>query len=151
MPDKTLERLNAHRDWANALYVEWFAGQTEFEPYCHKMFSHILLAEEVWLGRILERPHRGPWECLLSPAEMESMHKQHKGDWEKVLGGGAGLLERVFSYRRYNGVEASSSIVDAFTHVCTHGIYHRGQVASAAARAGLKIPSTDFILFADLG
>ena len=146
-----LERLNAHRDWANKIMIDWQAGLAEPEPYCHKMLSHILLAEEVWLGRIFDVPHRGPWAALLESEEMESMRRAHRAGWEEVLTGAAGPIERVFHYRRYNGVEAASSIADAFTHVCAHGAYHRGQLAAQAARAGLKVPSTDFILFADLG
>jgi uncharacterized damage-inducible protein DinB len=145
-----LERLNAHRDWANSLLIDWQAGLADPEPYCHKMLSHVLLAEEVWLGRILDKPHRGPWAAILPVEEMRAMRAAHRSDWEKVLQGAGGPLTRVFSYRRYNGDEASSSIADSFAHVCAHGAYHRGQIAAQAARAGLKVPSTDFILFADL-
>jgi uncharacterized damage-inducible protein DinB len=150
MPEPMLERLNAHRDWANGILIDWHVAQAEPEPYCHKMLSHVLLAEEVWLGRILGTPHRGPWAALLPPSEMESMRAAHRAGWEDVLNGAGGPLTRVFGYRRYSGAEASSSIADAFAHVCAHGAYHRGQVAAQAARAGLKVPSTDFILFADL-
>jgi uncharacterized damage-inducible protein DinB len=149
-----LARLDAHRDWANGILIDWFgalaAGGSAPEPYCHKMLSHILLAEEVWLGRILDRPHRGPWAALLEPGEMRAMRASHRAGWEQVLAGAAGPLERVFAYRRFSGAEASSSIADSFAHVCAHGAYHRGQIAAQAARAGLGVPSTDFILFADV-
>jgi uncharacterized damage-inducible protein DinB len=151
VPEPVLERLNAHRDWANGILLDWQASLAEPEPYCHKMLSHILLAEEVWLGRILDKPHRSPWAALLPSAEMETMRAAHRAGWEGVLAGAAGPLARVFAYRRYTGAEAASSIADALTHVCAHGAYHRGQIAAQAARAGLKVPSTDFILFADLG
>jgi uncharacterized damage-inducible protein DinB len=143
-----LERLNAHRDWANGTMIDWHAAQAEPEPYCQKMLSHILLAEEVWLGRILEKPYRHPWAALLPVDEMRSMREAHRAGWERLLAGAQGPLDRVISYRTFAGGDMSSSLIDSFLHVCSHGAYHRGQIAAQAARAGLKIPSTDYILFA---
>jgi uncharacterized damage-inducible protein DinB len=143
-----LQRLNAHRDWANGILIDWHVSLPEAEPYCHRMLSHILLAEEVWLGRILEKGHRSPWAALLPAEEMQAMRAAHRADWADVLAGAAGPLERLITYRTFAGGDMVSSIADSFMHVCTHGVYHRGQVAAQAARAGLKVPSTDYILFA---
>lgn len=153
MADKTLERLNAHRDWANNLYVEWFATLPAEDAYCRKMLTHVLIAEEVLLGRIFGRPNRDPWGTPLSGEEMRSLRQAHKTAWEEVLNGSVGDLSRVLHYKRLNGDPDSSTLLDMVTHTCMHGMYHRGQIAAHAARIwpdGPKLPPTDYIVFSRL-
>ena len=56
----------------------------------------------------------------------------------------------VVRYTRFGGESCESVVSDIATHVCTHAVYHRGQIAAQAARAGLKCPPTDFIVFSRL-
>jgi uncharacterized damage-inducible protein DinB len=153
MPNPTLNRLQAHRAWANRLVLDWYrglpgsGGEPPPDPYCFKMLSHILMAEAVWLGRIRGVPAGGPWDVL--PAEaLEPLRLANEAGWEAVQ---ASDTNRVLDYRLVNGREGRSSVADMILHVCAHGAYHRGQVAAQAARVGLpQIPSTDFILFSRL-
>ena len=59
-------------------------------------------------------------------------------------------LSRRVRYRRLSDGESESALADIATHLCTHGMYHRGQIAAQAARVGLKCPPTDFIAFSRL-
>ena len=140
-----LERLHAHREWANRLLIEWYLGLPQPEEYCLKMLSHILLAEKTWLLRLEAKPTPEVWEPL--PAgELKPLSEANNEEWRKVL---RMDLSRTFRYRRQTG-ESESTLADIATHVCTHGVYHRGQVAAQAARIGLHCPPTDFIVFSRL-
>ena len=140
-----LERLHAHREWANHQIIEWYTGLPQPEEYCLKMISHILLAEETWLLRLQARPTPEVWQ-LLPVEELKSRSEANNAEWRKVL---LADLSRKFRYRRLTG-ESESILEDIATHVCTHGVYHRGQIAAQAARVGLHCPPTDFIVFSRL-
>jgi uncharacterized damage-inducible protein DinB len=146
-----LDRLNAHRAWANGLYVEWIRMPEAREEYCVKMLSHVLRAEEAWLVRLRgEIPENKIW-TLVSPDEMDSLRIANDAGWKTALAGAWGGMERVMRYRRFDGTEMESSIGDIASHVFMHGMYHRGQIAARAAQAGLpKVPGSDFIVFARL-
>jgi uncharacterized damage-inducible protein DinB len=146
-----LDRLNAHRAWANGLYVEWIQADEAREEYCVKMLSHVLRAEDTWLIRLRgEVPENKIW-TLLSPEEMRPMRLANDAGWSAALSGAWGDLDRVLRYRRLDGTEMESSIADIASHVFMHGMYHRGQIAARAAQAGLpKVPGSDFIVFARL-
>ena len=157
MAETALERLNAHRNWANGLYVDWYLrleeGLPEGDAYCLKMLTHILLAEEAWLGRIRGTSYRNTWGPPLSSLELGSLPTMRQAAWEEILAGSAGALTEVIHYKRFDGTPDSSALVDIVTHACTHGMYHRGQIAAYAARTfpeGPKIPPTDFIVFSRL-
>ena len=151
-----LSRLNAHRAWANRLYVEWAVAQASSPSfrassdgeYCLKMFSHVLRVEAVWLMRLAGGvPENRIWESV--PHEnMESLRAANDSGLESAL---LGDLSRVARYESFGGVAMETSVADILTHACTHGMYHRGQVASRAAQAGLpNVPGTDFIVFSRL-
>lgn len=147
MPNPVLDRLNAHRAWANRLVLDWHLALPAPEEYCHKMLSHVLAAEAVWLARIRGAKPGGPWDPF-SAEELDPLRLANDAGWEEVL---ASDTDRVLDYRLVNGQGGRSSVADMILHVCAHGAYHRGQVAAQAARAGLpRIPSTDFILFTRL-
>jgi uncharacterized damage-inducible protein DinB len=150
-----LARLNAHRAWANALHVEWAAAQSTRSAsfasspdgaYCLKMLSHVLRAEEAWLTRLRGAvPENKVW-IEVPVAEMDALRAANDAGLEAALGEDPA---RVLVYSRFDGTPMESTVADILTHVCTHGMYHRGQVAARAAQAGLpKLPATDFIAFA---
>ncbi len=138
-----LERLHAHREWANQRILEWYFALPQPEEYCLKMISHILLGEETWLRRIHGEPNREVWQTL-SAEDLRPLSEANNAGWRNVL---KSDLSRRIRYRRLSDGESESTLADIATHLCTHGVYHRGQIAAQAARAGLKCPPTDFIVF----
>ena len=141
-----LERLHAHREWANQQVMEWVFAQPNPDEYFLKMLSHILLAEETWLRRMRGEPAREVWQ-ILPVEELNSLRATNDIGWREIL---KTDISRIVRYRRLNDVESESIVSDIATHVCTHGVYHRGQIAARAATLGLHCPPTDFIVFARL-
>ncbi|HLU69566.1 MAG TPA: DinB family protein [Fibrobacteria bacterium] len=149
-----LERQNAHRAWANDLALGWYRGlpggahpaEASAEALCLKLLSHVIRTETCWLDRLRgETPAAVIWDTL--PAdELEVLRRENDERFEAVLRGDLG---RVVRYRRFNGDACETSVSDIVSHACMHGMYHRGQVAAHAARAGLPgVPATDFLLYA---
>lgn len=143
-----IDRLSAHRGWANRRYLEWLAAHAAADAYCVKMLSHVIRSEAAWLTRLRGgTPEPVIW-IPLPPAELEPLRAANEAGWSAAL---AGDLARRLAYRRFDGTETESSVEEVVMHVCTHGMYHRGQIAAHAARAGFpRVPSTDFIVFARL-
>lgn len=141
-----LKRLHAHRAWANQRIIDWYLALPQPDEYCLKMLSHILLAEETWLRRMRGEAGREVWQ-LLVVEELNTLREINDAGWRDAL---QTDLSRVVRYRRLNDVESESSLGDIATHVCTHGVYHRGQIAAQATRKGWHCPPSDFIVFARL-
>ena len=147
-----IERLNAHREWANQHIIEWYLALPQSEEYCLKMISHILLGEETWLLRLSgeSNPETArrltAWE-LLPPEELKGYFEANNAGWREVLHSD---LSRTVRYFRFGGEACESVVADIVTHVCMHAQYHRGQIAAQAARVGLKPIPTDFIVFSRL-
>jgi uncharacterized damage-inducible protein DinB len=142
-----LKRLHAHREWANQRIIEWYLALPHSEEGCLKLISHILLGEETWLRRLRGESHREVWQSLPTE-ELKPLSETNNSGWREVLR--SDLSRRVRYWRQTDG-ESESVVSDIAVHVCTHAIYHRGQIAVQAARAGLKCPPTDFILFSRSG
>ena len=141
-----LKRLHAHREWANQQVMEWVSALPNPDEYFFKMLSHILLAEETWLQRMRGEVTREVWQ-ILSVKELNSLREKNDIGWCEIL---KTDISRRVRYRRLNDVESESIVSDIAMHVCTHGVYHRGQIAARAASLGLRCPPTDFIVFARL-
>jgi uncharacterized damage-inducible protein DinB len=146
-----LDRLNAHRAWANRLYLDWYGAlpnEAEGAPSdeCLKLLSHVIRTETIWLGRLRgETPAAVIWDTLPITA-LKELAADNDAGWLQVL---ASDLTRVVSYHRFNGDASVSTVSDITVHACLHGTYHRAQIASRAVREGLpKGPVTDFIAFA---
>ncbi|HAO98654.1 MAG TPA: hypothetical protein DCQ83_01270, partial [Fibrobacteres bacterium] len=129
-----LERLHDHREWANQQIIEWYLALPHAEEYCLKMISHILLSEEHWLARMRGVPGGEVW-TILPPDELNARWSANNAAWREIL---RSDLSRVVRYTRFGGESCESVVSDIATHVCTHAVYHRGQIAAQAARAGLK-------------
>ena len=141
-----LKRLHAHREWANQRILDWVSALPHSDEYFLKMLSHILLAEETWLRRMRGEVAREVWQ-ILPMEELNGLRESNDAGWREVL---QTDLSRNLKYRRFDNVEAESIVSDLAIHVCTHGVYHRGQIAAHAATLGLHCPPTDFIVFARL-
>lgn len=147
-----LERLHAHREWGNKVVIDWYLALPQPEEYCLKMISHILMGEDIWLCRLRDAQSEFAqmmlrWECF--PLErLKPLSEANNAGWREAL---KSDFSKVVRYHRFGGEASESVIADIATHVCTHAVYHRGQIAGQAARVGLKPVPTDFIVFSRLG
>jgi uncharacterized damage-inducible protein DinB len=144
---KTILKMYKHLDWANKRILEHLQT-TEFEnESAIRLFSHILLAEQVWHARIkgMDSSMLYVWgdEDLAACAQLLKQNEERYSALLKDLS--AADLEREISYKNIQGTEYVNSIGDILTHVALHGQHHRGQINQRLRASGVKPVNIDFI------
>ncbi len=111
------------------------------------ILSHLLAAEDVWLCRIKGNPERAlPLWPELSLADCEARCAGNDKVFRELLGSmDDSGLGRDVSYVNSKGERFQNSIEDILTHVCMHGSYHRGQIATLVRAGGGNPVNTDYI------
>jgi uncharacterized damage-inducible protein DinB len=108
--------------------------------------GHIVGAELLWLGRLLEEPSQMPVWPELGLEQIAARLDQLTVAWPRYL---AGLSEDDLAdgvgYRNTRGEFWTNTVGDILTHVALHSAYHRGQIAAAVRAAGGEPAYTDFI------
>ena len=142
------EKLLAFNHWANKLYLETFSNNVSTPDNCLKMMSHIIGAEVIWLQRINAKAIT---LSAFEPKTAEVLIAMNTDLTEKWVQKIAEIREKSnpmnINYKNLEGVDFSSTFEDILIHICNHGTYHRAQIAQELKMAGIKPPSTDFIIF----
>jgi uncharacterized damage-inducible protein DinB len=143
-----LERLAAHLGWADRRTLEALRAAPAADPALSELYAHVVAAEHVWLARLAGTPPRlAVWpsltleECATIAAENLDRLTRYVGSLRPDD------LPRGITYRNSAGQEFTSTIEDILLHLCLHGAYHRGQIASNLRRAGATPAPTDYIAF----
>ena len=146
---KTFEKLYEHLHWANLRILETLRNSAPGNPQMNRLFSHILLAEQVWLTRIrgIDSSQLPIWsEEDLSACDM--LVKQNREGYKALFAELSDAdLDRIVNYSNSRGKPFQTSIRDILTHVALHGQYHRGQLNSRLRDGGLEPVNVDFITF----
>jgi uncharacterized damage-inducible protein DinB len=112
------------------------------------MMSHIIGAEVIWLQRINAKAIT---ISAFEPKTAEVLIAMNTDLTEKWMQKIAEIREKSnpmnINYKNLEGVDFSSTFEDILIHICNHGTYHRAQIAQELKMAGIKPPSTDFIIF----
>ncbi|MFD4932687.1 DinB family protein [Peribacillus butanolivorans] len=114
-----------------------------------RLFSHILLAEKVWITRLrgLDSSRLAIW----SEVDIEvcaELVMQNKVSLTTFLTNLSNTdLDKLISYTNSKGKEFKNSVRDILTHVALHGQYHRGQINSRLRADGFESVNINFITF----
>ena len=142
----TLRNTFAYDAWANRRLLEVFTDL----PLQHEVlstWSHLLLAERLWLERILgeERNPLALWTVLSVPESAELVSDLERR-WAHFLEDlPEKELERLVPFTDTQGREQSDPLGDILHHITHHAAYHRGQLTVRLVAAGFTPPSSDFI------
>ena len=138
--------LFAYDGWANQEVLAGLRTAATPLPQALKLMAHIFAAERVWLERLEQKPQTLPvWpeftaeECSRQAAGLSALWKTY------LAGSSEAELARPVTYQNSKGESWSSRKDDILTHVITHSIHHRGQVAAVVRAAGFTPAYTDFI------
>ena len=143
---KTILKMYKHLDWANKRILEYLQTVECDNESVIRLFSHILLAEQVWHARINGEDSSFPvWgdEDLAACAKLVKWNEERYSALLKDLSDAD--LERVIPYKNSQGKDYVNSIGDILTHVALHGQHHRGQINQRLRATGLKPVNIDFI------
>lgn len=137
-------------DWANGLILDSLQKSARPSEPAVRAFAHLLLAEKVWLQRILEGVDNTGFDfwsgknvvfCELLYTE----NKKSLGQFIDALT--EEKLEDITTYKNSRGEEYSNTIREVLTHVFFHSGHHRGQILTYIRAGGETPPYVDFIGF----
>ncbi|MBK5445024.1 DinB family protein [Peribacillus butanolivorans] len=146
---KTIQKMYEHLNWANQLILETLQSIEDKNQEVSRLFSHILLAEKVWITRLrgLDSSRLPIWsEVDIEVCAELVMH--NKESLTTFLTNSSNTdLDKLISYTNSKGKEFKNSVRDILTHVALHGQYHRGQINSRLRSDGFEPANIDFITF----
>ena len=138
-----------HLNWANQRILKTLQNIEGENHEVSRLFSHILLAEKVWITRLrgLDSSQLPIWlEVDLEVcAELVMQNEESLTTFITYLENAD--LDNLISYTNSKGTEFKNSVRDILTHVALHGQYHRGQINSRLRADGLEPVNIDFITF----
>ena len=148
----TNEKLGAYNVWANETLLRHLDGLVangqEVPAVCLRLFSHVLNAQAIWLGRLTATP--SPVK-VWQEHDLAGLHHWHEQTSERfrhyVQSADETEQQRLISYTNSAGDTYTSQVSDIFTHVPVHANYHRAQVATRLRENGLEPINTDFITY----
>ncbi|MCR5888123.1 damage-inducible protein DinB [Hymenobacter sp. J193] len=148
----TNEKLGAYNVWANETLLRHLdglvaAGAT-LPASSLRLFSHVLNAQAIWLGRLTATP--SPVK-VWQEHDLVGLHHWHEQTSARfhdyVTAADETELSRLITYTNSAGEGYTSQVADIFTHVPVHANYHRAQVARDLRLHGLEPINTDFITY----
>ncbi|WHY64932.1 DinB family protein [Neobacillus sp. SuZ13] len=146
---ETIRNMYEHLHWSNTRILETLQNMESENEQINRLFSHILLAEQVWLTRLKgsDSSNLPIWAdvSLESCVELANQNNQNYKNFLSRLIDPA--LEQIVSYRNSKGVEFNNSIRDILTHVALHGQYHRGQINQLLRANDIEPVILDYIIF----
>ncbi|WP_139925158.1 DinB family protein [Hymenobacter sp. DG01] len=148
----TIEKLGAYTVWANETLLHHLDGLVTqgaaIPAGALRLFSHVLNAQAIWLGRMTNTP--SPVK-VWQEHDLATLHHWHEQTSERFHQYGIQAddteMQRLITYTNSIGEGYTSQISDILTHVPVHGNYHRAQVAKELRAAGLEPINTDFITY----
>lgn len=140
-----LQQLFTYDDWANREALRSLEQAPKASARAKKLMAHIVVAEWLWMDRMVGRPQRMAVWPELTFSECRKQLELLKEAWRQFFRSRAGKLSAEFSYKNSKGENWSSRIQDALMHVVMHSAYHRGQIAAEIRASGAEPAYTDYI------
>lgn len=127
--------------WANENVKNAILEHASDDQRLSDLYSHIILAQEIWVNRILARGKTThPWETIDMQSDRD---KEAIILWMSVID--ERELDEVISYANTKGTAYESTIADILTHLQMHSAYHRGQIIARLKEFTKDVPWVDYI------
>lgn len=132
--------------WANKRLAGSINSQGIDNEMVMKLFSHIVLSEQLWMLRMEGGDYLGKnfWKVLSLP-ECETIMNENKTKYIDFIS--VKNFSETATYKNSKGIEYTTSIYDILTHVSFHSAYHRAQIAKEVRRLNKEPVLTDYIAF----
>ncbi len=132
--------------WANLLMIQAMFKTSPINERAKAKMTHILGAHQIWLQRITGAVADN--SLFQTQDDFEVCAKKF---CEKIIDYLNTIddleLKKILEYRNMKGEPSRSNLEDILVQLGTHGVYHRGQIATALKQSGLEPPATDFIVY----
>lgn len=148
--------LFRYNDWATRQVVDAL-HQAEADvlkgdalAHARRLLSHLVRAQEVWLGRIQETDAASLsiWEETDVQTAAERSEASTKAWLDFLSGRTADDFASDVRYQNSKGQSFTNTLREVAAHVINHSTHHRAQIALLLRQAGLTPPATDYIVYA---
>jgi uncharacterized damage-inducible protein DinB len=145
---QSLQKLFIFDLWCTRKITDLLVEMQDFSsrPACAAFLSHIINAQQIWYGRVLDRDISGIdlWEEFDVNDIKQKARKIHK-QWIDLIGDHDLDLDTTLVYQNTKGVTYSSQFCDICTHLILHGQHHRAQINLLLGQADIDAPPIDYI------
>ncbi len=141
-----LRRRFDYHFWSSEQLADTFS-EIDAHRRARGYLAHAVVADWLWLQRI---EGLGSSDIILFPnlsaADIRSRLAANAASYGAFLS--VADLSETIAYANTAGMSFENSVGDILNHILLHGMYHRGQAASALRAAGTGPPQTDYIKWA---
>ena len=111
--------------------------QTEDHAKAEQLIAHLLIAQQVWLGRCIGKPANittlwPDWKANTFEQIINDNHYQWLTYLESVNNND---FEQSIQYKNLQGDNFETKLADILTHLINHGTHHRAQAGQHARKA----------------
>jgi len=140
--------LFKYNDWATRHSEKSIRNLKKQNDKAEKILSHLIMAQLVWLNRVLEKDIvTDPWKRLVGE-EWIPKSTLLTAEWINFLEGlNENDFEKRIEYTNTKGEKFSSKIKDIIIQVINHSTYHRAQIAMLVRQASGEPAITDYIFY----
>ncbi|MGA9291609.1 MAG: DinB family protein [Ignavibacteriaceae bacterium] len=140
------QKVFEYNDWANNKLVSGLSEQNIIDVTVLRLFSHLVLSEQIWILRIEEENYSGKnfWE-ILTLEECKTIIIENRRKYKTIID--KMDLSKTITYKNSKGIQYNNFVYDILTHVSFHSAYHRGQIAKEIRRLNKEPALTDYIAF----
>lgn len=131
--------------WANLTVLEYILRHPNPPEKALRLFSHIILAQRIWLERIEgKKTDLSPWELLDTSVFLELLEMNFAEITQIITQEELGQL---IQYTTTTGGTYTNVMEDILTHLMHHSAYHRGQIMQLLKIENEPVPATDYIVY----
>lgn len=145
----TILSMYEHLAWANQRILQALQAEDNENQEIRRLFSHILLAEKVWMTRLkgLNHTHNPLWSDQ-DLAACEKLALENEKSYTEFLNRLAHSdLDQWVPYTNSKGQSFTNTVRDILVHVALHGQYHRGQINHRLRMEHGQPVNVDFITY----
>lgn len=144
--------LFRYNDWANQRVIAALrtaALVEEAHTQALRWLSHLLRAQDIWLGRVLggEEALTAAWDVDGLAACTERSERSTAAWLVHLAACDEAEFRQHIAYTNTKGVGYSSTLREIATHVVNHSTHHRGQILALLRQQGHVPPPLDYIFF----
>lgn len=145
-----LRQLFTYNKWANRRVLDSLVALPNHSPQAVRLFAHLLIAEKMWLARLLNNEDTTGFDFWKGEtlAECEALLDENEQKYTAFF---ENLTDKNFNsvatYKNSKGIEYRNTYRDMLMHALFHSAYHRGQVAQATRADGSAPAYTDYIAY----
>jgi uncharacterized damage-inducible protein DinB len=134
--------------WANQRVIRALETLDNPPERAVAVMGHVLAAQHVWLGRVLQEPaHISIWEDIPVGWMTETAERQHRQIVSYISTLAEPDLLQPIDYTNSRHEPYQNTLLDILTHMSHHAAYHRGQVVQLIRPLVANPPVTDFIVW----